>query len=80
MHVHDIFTPKDCPDEWVYDRHSLWNEQYLLEAFISFNSEYKIIVALNYLRHNHTKELAEKCPVFATQEGKEPGSFWIVKK
>ena len=54
-------------------------QQYLLEAFMSFNSEYKIIGALNYLRHNNTKELAEKRPVFATQEGKEPGSFWIVK-
>ena len=80
IHVHDIFTPKDYLDEWVYKKHYLWNEQYLLEAFLTFNSEFKIIGALNFLTHNHFKELAEKCPVFAKQVGREPGAFWIVKK
>ena len=37
VHVHDIFMPKDYLDEWIYKRHYLWNEQYLLEAFLSFN-------------------------------------------
>ena len=80
VHVHDIFTPKDYPDEWVYNRHSLWNEQYLLEAFLTFNSEFRIIGSLNYLAHHYKKELAEKCPVFAQQDGQEPGAFWIIKK
>ncbi|MEO7767366.1 MAG: class I SAM-dependent methyltransferase, partial [Ferruginibacter sp.] len=80
VHVHDIFTPKDYPDDWVYNRHFLWNEQYLLEAFLTFNTEFKIIGALNYLTHNYKKELSEKCPVFASQEGRDPGAFWMVKK
>jgi predicted O-methyltransferase YrrM len=78
IHIHDILTPKDYLDEWVYDRHYLWNEQYLLEAFLMFNSKFKIIGALNYLSHNYRKEFAEKCPVFAEQGG-EPGAFWIKK-
>ena len=80
IHVHDIFTPKDYPDEWVYKNHSLWNEQYLLEAFISFNPEFRIIGALNYLSHNYRNEFAEKCPVFAKQQDGEPGAFWMIKK
>jgi hypothetical protein len=33
IHIHDIFTPKDYLDEWIYQDKKLWNEQYLLEAF-----------------------------------------------
>ena len=79
IHVHDIFTPKDYPSEWI-NTHRLWNEQYLLEAFLSFNSDFKIIAALNYLTHHHFDDLALKFPIFAKQPGKEPGAFWMVKK
>ena len=80
IHVHDIFSPKDYKNDWIHDHHLLWNEQYLLEAFLTFNSEFKIIGALNYLTHHHYKELAEKCPIFAMQPGREPGAFWMQKK
>ena len=69
IHVHDIFTPKDYLNEWIYKQHLLWNEQYLLEAFLIYNSQFKIIGALNYLTHNYLKEFAEKCPIFAKQPG-----------
>jgi len=37
IHIHDIFTPRDYLDEWFGEY--LWNEQYLLEAFLcSFHS------------------------------------------
>lgn len=80
IHVHDIFTPKDYLNDWVYKQHLLWNEQYLLEAFLSFNSEFKIVGALNYLTHNYRREFAEKCPIFEKQQGREPGAFWMIKK
>lgn len=79
IHVHDIFTPKDYPDEWIYT-HKLWNEQYLLEAFLTCNEQFTIIGALNYLAHRHRAELAAKCPIFAGQTGREPGSFWMIRK
>lgn len=79
VHIHDIFIPKDYLNEWVYD-HILWNEQYLLEAFLTFNEKYKIIGSLNYLAHNYNKEFSDKCPIFAKQPGREPGAFWMVKK
>lgn len=79
IHIHDIFSPKDYPDAWVFN-HLLWNEQYLLEAFLTFNTGFRIIGALNYLTHKHRNEFAEKCPVFANQPGREPGAFWMTKK
>jgi predicted O-methyltransferase YrrM len=78
IHIHDIFTPKDYLNEWVYN-HILWNEQYLLEAFLTFNAKFRIIGALNYLAHNYRKEFTEKCPIFAKQQGREPAAFWIKK-
>lgn len=80
IHVHDIFTPKDYLDEFVFDNHYLWNEQYLLEAFLTNNNSFEIIGALNYLRHHHFYDLSEKCPILKRQLSREPGSFWMVKK
>lgn len=44
VHLHDIFTPHDYPDEWVLTRRRLWNEQYLLEAFLAYNETWKSVV------------------------------------
>jgi predicted O-methyltransferase YrrM len=83
IHIHDIFTPKDYLEEWIVKKNRLWNEQYLLEAFLSFNEKFKIIGALNFLRHFHYHELTEKCPILKMQIdsgiSREPGSFWIKK-
>lgn len=77
VHVHDIFSPKDYLESWIREDVMFWNEQYLLEAFLTSNRDWKIIGALNYLHHHHYKKLKEKCP-FLTPE-KEPGSFYIQK-
>ncbi|OGU29020.1 MAG: hypothetical protein A2057_09600 [Ignavibacteria bacterium GWA2_35_9] len=77
VHIHDIFTPKDYLDEWFSE--NFWNEQYLLEAFLSFNKSFRIIGATNYLSHKFNKQFSEKCPIYKMQTGREPGSFWIIK-
>lgn len=79
VHIHDILTPKDYFPGWILDEVKFWNEQYLLEAFLTLNREFRIIGALNYLKHHHYDELAAKCPIMATQKGCEPGSFWMVR-
>jgi hypothetical protein len=80
VHMHDIFTPKDYPDEWVLDTVRLWNEQYLLEAFLTFNNRFRVIGALNFLAHNYPAHLAAKCPIFALESShREPGSFWMLR-
>ncbi len=80
VHIHDIFTPKDYLNEWVIDKVKFWNEQYLLEAFLSLNPMFKVIGALNYLAHNYSDYLASKCPIYKEESSfREPGSFWIVR-
>jgi predicted O-methyltransferase YrrM len=79
VHVHDIFTPKDYPNKWILEDHRLWNEQYLLEAFLTCNTQFKIIGAVNYLMHNQYEALAATCPILKQQKDREPGSFWMVR-
>jgi hypothetical protein len=78
VHVHDIFSPKDYPEKWVIDEVRFWNEQYLLEAFLTYNSSWKIIGALNLLHHNHYEKIKDKCPRLTPV--REPGSFYIMKQ
>lgn len=77
VHVHDILTPRDYFRTWMVDKLQLWNEQYMLEAFLSMNSDYQVVAALNFLRHHHLEHLAAVCPVLAQNPDSEPGSFWI---
>lgn len=80
IHIHDIFTPYDYLDHWLIDEVKLWNEQYLLEAFLSCNPQFEIILALNYLSHKHPAELVEKFPMLrGNVEQAEPRSIWIRK-
>ncbi len=77
VHIHDIFTPRDYPEEWIKNKVMLWNEQYLLEAFLTGNKEWQVKGALNFLHHHHYDKLKLVCP-FLTGD-REPGSFYIQK-
>lgn len=79
VHMHDIFTPRDYPEQWILNESKLWGEQYLLEAFLSFNTEFKVMASLNYLWHNHREQLLQVCPILAQEPKREPASFWFVR-
>jgi hypothetical protein len=80
IHIHDIFLPRDYPSEWaIFDRR-LWNEQYLLEAFLTLNKEFEVVCALNWLSHNRRKEMEVAFPMMAQRLDAEPASFWIRRK
>ena len=77
VHVHDIFLPRDYPREWVAVQKKFWTEQYLLQAFLAFNSRFEVLLALAYLSQHHHIELCRACPVYAAEPGRAPGSFWM---
>lgn len=78
VHVHDIFTPRNYPALWLVEKVLLWNEQYLLEAFLTHNKSWAIIGALNYLRHHHYESLKVAAPFLEPE--REPGSFYLQKR
>lgn len=81
IHLHDIFTPNNYPKELLLDEVRLWNEQYLLEAFLTNNDQFEVICSLNYLYKTHPETLVNICPNMLNQiTPANPGSFWIRKK
>ena len=77
VHLHDIFSPRNYLRQWLQDEVKFWNEQYLLEAFLTHNGNWEIFGALNYLHHNHYDQLKRVAPYL--NPGREPGSFYIQK-
>lgn len=75
VHIHDIFSPKNYLAPWLQQNVKFWNEQYLLEAFLTHNKHWRVIGALNYLRHHHFDELQKVSPHLGDES--EPGSFYI---
>jgi predicted O-methyltransferase YrrM len=49
LHFHDIFTPREYPERWVKDLQLFWTEQYLLEAFLLYNSAFEVLCMMSYL-------------------------------
>lgn len=78
VHVHDIFTPRNYPRQWLRDEVRLWNEQYLLEAFLTHNTDWTIVGALSYLRHHYYERLQAVAPHL--QPDSEPGSFYLRRR
>lgn len=79
IHVHDIFTPNDYPADWVNKEFRLWHEQYLLEALLTGNPDFQVLLSLNYLHQMKTSELYEACPMLKQYPKSQPGAFWIKK-
>ena len=75
VHIHDIFSPKNYLERWLVDDVVFWNEQYLVEAFLSNNGSWEIIGALNYLCHNYYARLKSVAPFLTPGGG--GGSLYI---
>ena len=80
VQVHDIFTPYDYPDDIVRRDVCLWNEQYLLEAFLCHNRDFRITWMMHHLARQHWDRVVTKCPVLREHGGRRTGAaFWLEK-
>ena len=73
IHVHDIFFPHDYPADWLLNRRLALNEQYLLEAFLSFNKSFAPQLANYWLRLEHLDETRRLWP----NANHPASSFWM---
>ena len=87
VHVHDIFLPFEYRRDWVMDEFRFWGEQYLLQAFLSFNSEFEVMMANRYLAHKYLDDLKVTFAALADLKTGRPssvkwgaGSFWMRRK
>jgi len=81
VHIHDISLPKPYPRTYFENSHHYWNEQYLLQAFLAFNSKFEVIWPGNYMILKHPDAVCEVFPEYhamrETFPQSEPSSFWI---
>jgi len=74
VHVHDIFFPFEYRRDWIVKEFRFWTEQYLLQAFLAFNSQFEVLMANSYLNHYYLTELKAAFPNLRRWIG---GSFWM---
>jgi predicted O-methyltransferase YrrM len=77
IHIHDIFLPANYPRERVLKKYKFWNEDYLLQAFLTFNNAFEVVLMLLNLKH--IDKLRRTFSAYDPQKVR-PGSFWMVKK
>ena len=72
IHIHDIFLPMDYPEEFLIHANT---EQDFLQAFLTFNSEFRVLVSSGYLMAKHQSLLQGVLKNF--NEAWNPGCFWM---
>lgn len=80
IHVHDIFFPHDYPVSWLVEQRLAWTEQYLLEAFLSFNQSFAPRAALHWLWTEDRAVVDALWPVSQDHGGAGPASFWMMRR
>jgi hypothetical protein len=77
VHVHDVYLPFEFREDWVREELRFWNEQYLLQAFLSFNNAFEVVFANAYIARKYPEDMKR---VFPTSPWWGGGSFWIRRR
>lgn len=82
VHIHDINLPYEYPKAYATNEvfRQFWTEQYLLQAFLSCNKEFEILLGMAYLMKDHIESFKKSFPFYDSKIDLGSGSFWIKKK
>lgn len=73
---HDVFLPAEYPKDWLLRRRLFWTEQYLLQAFMMFNSSFEVLWMGSYMHLKYPKYIEASFSSY--DRAKDwPGSSWI---
>lgn len=75
IHFHDIFYPFEYADHFIKRRRA-WNENYILHAFLQYNSAFEILFFNTYLEEKFPERVYAAFPLAAKNPG---GSIWLRK-
>ncbi len=73
IHFHDMFFPFEYPQEWI-EEGRFWNEDYMVRAFLQYNSAFTISIWNDFLGKFHREKLSRSMPVCIRNTG---GSLWL---
>jgi hypothetical protein len=77
VHIHDIMTPFDYPEEWLVGsgpNRGGNNEQYALECLLSGGGDWEVVLPVHLLWREHRAELRK-----LVDSEERPAAFWIRK-
>ena len=79
VHAHDVFLPSEYPREWVNKQYNFYTEQYLLQAFLTFNSVFEALWMASYMHLKHAEKLEK---AFSSYDRSKvwPGSLWLRRR
>jgi hypothetical protein len=81
VHIHDISLPKPYPHVYFEKNRFYWNEQYVLQAFLAFNSRFQVLWPGNYMMTKYPERVSEVFPEYHAMREvypmSEPSSFWM---
>jgi hypothetical protein len=81
VHVHDISLPQPYPRVYFEENHFYWNEQYVLQAFLTYNSRFEVLWPGNYIMLKYPDMMRRAFPEYDVMRRSfprsEPSSFWL---
>ncbi len=83
IHFHDIPMPYEYPEIYFTNPsfRMFWTESYLLQAFLSCNDQFEVVLAMSYITMKHKDWMNQAFPYYDKERDPEvSGSFWIRKK
>lgn len=73
IHFHDIFYPFEMPKDWI-EEGRLWNENYILGAFLQYNSKFTIEFFNHYANIEFADYITQNMPLCRKNFG---GGLWL---
>jgi len=83
IHFHDIPMPGEYSKGYATNSRfrQFWTESYLLQAFLCFNSQFEILLAMGHLMANHRDAFQRAFPLYdPARHLLTSQSFWIRRK
>ncbi len=83
VHFHDIDLPYEYPRVYATNPafRMFWTEAYLLQAFLTSNDQWEILLGMGYLMKERMREFQSAFPHFDLEKNwANSGSFWIRRK
>jgi hypothetical protein len=83
VHVHDISLPFEYPRTYATSEtfRQFWTEQYILQAFLSHNRDYEVLLAMGYVMKEHPGAFETCFPHYDREQHRfTSGSFWFRRK
>lgn len=83
VHFHDVGLPYEYPKVYATNPtfRMFWTEAYLLQAFLAFNSEFEVLLAMTYLTRERHDAFQRAFALYDPSRHKATSvSFWIARK